>query len=284
MTKYHIHLVSDSTGETLKSVSGATLAQFAESQKDCIEHLWALVRTPGQMERVIQAIAAARGMVMFTLVSEEMRDMLQEACRNLGVPYIAVLDPVLAALSAYLGEQAHGLPGKQHQLDAHYFARIEAMQFTMAHDDGQGVEDVDKADVVLVGVSRTSKTPTSIYLANRGLRTANVPLVAGLTVPPELETATRPLIVGLTTSPDRLIQVRRNRLQSMNQIGDTTYVDLETVKEEIANARRLFTRNSWPVIDVTRRSIEETAAAIYTLYQRRAESLRVEAAKGSEPL
>ncbi len=283
MNKYHIHLVSDSTGETLKSVAGATLAQFTESQKDCIEHLWALVRTPGQMERVIQAIAAARGLVMFTLVSEEMRDMLQEACRNLGVPYIAVLDPVLAALSAYLGEQAHGLPGKQHQLDANYFARIEAMQFTMAHDDGQGVEDVDKADVVLVGVSRTSKTPTSIYLANRGLRTANVPLVAGLAVPPQLETATRPLIVGLTTSPDRLIQVRRNRLQSMNENSDTTYVDLDTVKEEIAHARRLFTRNSWPVIDVTRRSIEETAAAIYTLYQRRAEGLRVEAGKGIDP-
>jgi regulator of PEP synthase PpsR (kinase-PPPase family) len=274
--KYHVHLVSDSTGETLKSMSSATLSQFPDSEADCIEHLWALVRTTGQMERVIQAIAAARGIVLFTLVAAEMRDMLQEGCRNLGVPCIPVLDPVLAALGAYLGEQAQGLPGKQHQLDAHYFARIEAMQFTMAHDDGQATEDVDKADVVLVGVSRTSKTPTSIYLANRGLRTANIPLIAGLTLPPELETATRPLIVGLTTSPDRLIQVRRNRLESMKVERNTAYVDIDAVKDELAHARRIFTKFGWPVIDVTRRSIEETAASIFNLYQRRAEQQRAE--------
>ena len=281
--KYHVHLVSDSTGETLKSMSNAALAQFPESHKDCIEHLWALVRTPGQMERVIQAIAAARGIVLFTLVNAEMRDMLQEGCRHLGVPSIAVLDPVLVALGAYLGEPAQGLPGKQHQLDAHYFARIEAMQFTMAHDDGQATEDLDKADVVLVGVSRTSKTPTSIYLANRGLRTANVPLVAGLPLPAELETATRPLIVGLTTSPDRLVQVRRNRLQSMNEERETSYVDLDVVKDEIAHARRIFSRFGWPVIDVTRRSIEETAASIFNLYQRRVEAQRLENGAGAAP-
>jgi regulator of PEP synthase PpsR (kinase-PPPase family) len=269
MNRFHIHLVSDSTGETLTAVAAACMVQFTESKDLRHEHLWALVRTPGQMERVIQGIAASRGMVLFTLVDNEMRDMLQEACRNLGIPCIAVLDPVLAALSAYLGEQAQGLPGRQHQLDSHYFARIEAMQFTMAHDDGIGVEDLDKSDVVLVGVSRTSKTPTSIYLANRGLRTANVPLAPGVPVPPELLVATKPLIVGLITSPDRLIQVRRNRLQSMNEERDTSYVDIETVQKEIADARKLFSRQGWPVIDVTRRSIEETAAAIFNLYSRR---------------
>ena len=272
MKRFHIHLVSDSTGETLTSVVNASMVQFAEGSSLCDQHLWALIRTPGQMERVIQAIAAARGMVLFTLVDSEMRDMLQIGCRDLGIPCIAVLDPILAALSAYLGEQAQGLPGRQHQLDAQYFARIEAMQFTMAHDDGQGTEDIEQADVVLVGVSRTSKTPTSIYLANRGLRTMNVPLAPGVPIPPQLGTAQHPLIVGLITSPDRLVQVRRNRLQSMNEDRDTPYVDIEAVKAEMVAARRLFGQHGWPVIDVTRRSIEETAAAIFTLYSRRREA------------
>lgn len=272
MKRFHIHLVSDSTGETLTSVVNASMVQFAEGSSLCDQHLWALIRTPGQMERVIQAIAAARGMVLFTLVDSEMRDMLQAGCRDLGIPCIAVLDPVLAALSAYLGEQAQGLPGRQHQLDAQYFARIEAMQFTMAHDDGQGTEDIEQADVVLVGVSRTSKTPTSIYLANRGLRTMNVPLAPGVPIPPELGTAQHPLIVGLITSPDRLVQVRRNRLQSMNEDRDTPYVDIEAVKAEMVAARRLFGQHNWPVIDVTRRSIEETAASIFNLYSRRREA------------
>ena len=269
MSALHLHLVSDSTGETLNQVAAAALAQFATAGRECNQHMHVLVRSEGQMERVIQHIAAHRGMVLFTLVSEEMRDMLGEGCRRMGVPCIAVLDPVLAALSAYFGEPASGLPGRQHQLDAQYFARIEAMQFTLAHDDGQGLDDLDKADIVLVGISRTSKTPTSIYLANRGLRTANVPLVPGLPVPEPLNHLKHPLVVGLVASHDRIVEVRRNRLQAINADDDTAYVDPDAVKKEMTEAKRLFAKHGWPSIDVTRRSIEETAAQIHSLYEKR---------------
>jgi hypothetical protein len=209
---------------------------------------------------------------MYTLINPVLRDRLESQCRELGMPCIAILDPVLASLRNYLGTHEHvDKPGIQHELGTEYFKRIEALTYTMAHDDGQNIGDLDKAEVVLVGVSRTSKTPTSIYLANRGIKAANVPIVPGSRLPWELETLERPLIVGLTVSPERLVQIRRNRLLSLNESAETDYVDLETVRAEMRAARRVFELHGWPVIDVTRRSIEETAAAILNLYHRHAD-------------
>lgn len=269
MTAFHLHLVSDSTGETLKSVARAAIVQFANAAAEQREHSWALVRTPGVMERVIQAIAATRGIVLYTVVDPELREMLVDSCRKIGVPCVAVLDPVIQALSLFLGQQAQGLPGRQHELDAEYFKRIDAMNYTLAHDDGQVPEDLDTADLILLGVSRTSKTPTSIYLANRGVKVVNIPVIPGVDLPPQLFDIRKPLVVGLTTNPERLIQIRMNRLASLNQNSETSYVDPDAVREEIIKARRLYNDNGWHVIDVSRRSIEETAAAILNLLSQR---------------
>ncbi|MBP7670390.1 pyruvate, water dikinase regulatory protein [Ferrovibrio sp. MS7] len=276
----HIHLVSDSTGETLKSVATAGLVQFQKSQEEVEIHSWSLVRTAAQMQRTVDAIAKTGGLVLFTLVDPQLRDALVKGCAKHRIGYIAVLDPVIHAMGKYFGEKARNLPGRQHELDAEYFARIDAMHFTIAHDDGQHTEDIDKADIVLVGVSRTSKTPTSIYLANRGYKTANVPIVPGLSLPGELHGSCQPFVVGLTTSPDRLVMVRRNRLIAMNQQAETDYVDIEQVRAEVAEARKICGKYNWPVIDVTRRSIEETAAAILNLYAKRQEQLKEQQSGG----
>jgi len=261
--RFHLHLVSDATGETINSVARACLVQFEGI--DPIEHAWTLIRTAGQMEKVLAAISANPGIVLFTIVNDDLRSQLREGCRKLQSPCIAVLEPVLGALAGFLGLQASGPPGGQHELDAEYFARIDAMTFALAHDDGQSARNYDEADVILVGVSRTSKTPTCIYLANRGIKAANVPIVPGCPVPPELMQARHPLVVGLTKDPGQLIQIRRNRLRLLAQDEQTDYVDPESVREEVAQARRLCAEHNWPVLDVTRRSIEETAAAIIQL-------------------
>jgi [pyruvate, water dikinase]-phosphate phosphotransferase / [pyruvate, water dikinase] kinase len=282
-TRPHIHLVSDATGETLKAVAKAALVQFQKSQDEVETHTWALVRKPLQMERVVEAIAAMGGLVVFTIVDQELREILVKGCAKAKLPIVPVLDPVIMAFGKYLGEKAVNLPGRQHELDAEYFHRIDAMHFTIAHDDGQHLEDLEKADIVLVGVSRTSKTPTSIYLANRGFKTANVPIVPGLAIPSEVEALKQPLVVGLTTSPDRLVSIRKNRLLSMNQTTETDYVDDDRVREELAIARKLCTKHNWPIIDVTRRSIEETAAAILNLQARRAEARKQQVLGLEEP-
>lgn len=265
--QFHLHLVSDATGETINSVARACVSQFDHVEP--VEHFWNLVRTARQLDMVIEGIRDNPGLVMFTLVDEGLRRRLQEVCRDLQVPCIPVLDPLINALAAYLGLESQRQPGRQHILDAEYFGRMDAMDFALAHDDGQAAWELHEADVILVGVSRTSKTPTCIYLANRGIKTANVPFVPGVPLPPELEQLSRPLIVGLTKDPDRLIQIRRNRLRLLNQADDTDYVDPEVVRAEVSEARRLYSRRGWPVIDVTRRSIEETAAEIMMLLARR---------------
>ncbi|MDO1559100.1 pyruvate, water dikinase regulatory protein [Brevundimonas sp. 2R-24] len=271
-TYFHVHLVSDSTGETLNAVGKAATARFESVIP--IEHIYALVRSPKQMERVLEQIAAAPGLVLHTLVDPDLRNMLIEGCRALNTPEIAALDPLIATLSRYLGASLTTRVGAQHALDHDYFNRISALDYAIAHDDGQGAPDLNKADVVLVGVSRTSKTPTCIYLAHRGVRAANVPLVPGHGTPPGLEGLTQPLIVGLTVSPDRLLQVRRNRLNVLGEVRDTNYVDEGVVRDEIIQAKRLFHRNGWPTIDVTRRSVEETAAAVINLLNERRERRR----------
>jgi len=257
---FHLHLVSDATGETINSVARACLAQF--DQVEPHEHAWTLIRTSKQLEKVLTGIEAHPGPVLFTMDNEKLRMELVAGCHRLQVPCIPVLDPVIMALASHLGMQAQGLPGRQHELDAEYFGRIDAMNFALSHDDGQSAQDYDLADVILVGVSRTSKTPTCIYLANRGIKAANVPIVPGCPVPPELLTARRPMVVGLTKDPAQLVQVRRNRLHLLSQAEDTDYVDPEVVRKEVAQARRLCAENNWTVLDVTRRSIEETAASI----------------------
>lgn len=265
MKTFHLHLVSDATGETVSSVARACLVQFENVQP--IQHLWWLVRTQGQVERVIAGIEANPGLVLFTIVDTGVRAVLEEACKHLHIPCIPVLDPVMVALAGFLEEEIHAQPGRQHVLDAEYFKRIDAMHFTLAHDDGQMVEDLEHSDIILVGVSRTSKTPTCMYLANRGIKASNVPLVPGVALPPQVIGAKHPLVVGLTKEPKSLSDIRRNRLKFLNQ-EETDYADVDKVREEVNNARRLFARHGWPVIDVTRRSIEEAAASILQLYAR----------------
>ncbi|MFA5989751.1 MAG: pyruvate, water dikinase regulatory protein [Sphingomonas sp.] len=269
MMRLHVHLLSDSTGETLENIAKAAIAQYDDVET--IRHFWPMVRTDAHLQRILAEIAQNPGLVLFTLVNQQTRAALESQCRALGLLAVAPLDPVTDALSSLLGQQAKARPGRQHVLDAAYFARVEAIHYTMAHDDGVGAEEWEEADIVLAGVSRSSKTPTSIYLANRGFKTANIPLVIEVPPPPSLFTLKHPLVVGLTTSVDRLVQVRRNRLLSLNQTPETDYVDQEAVNREVAYARRMFADNGWPVIDVTRRSIEETAAAITALVNERRE-------------
>jgi regulator of PEP synthase PpsR (kinase-PPPase family) len=260
MKRFHLHLVSDATGETINSIARAAISQFEDIE--VVEHFWSLVRGRQQIEKVLAAIEANPGVVVFTLVDAELREILETGCRRLNVPAVPVLEPVIAALSSYLGIESHGEPGRQHALDGEYFDRIDAMHFVLTHDDGQSLHNLENADVVLLGVSRTSKTPTCFYLANRGIKAGNVPLVPGSPIAPEVEGLDNPVIIGLTTTPERLIQVRRNRLRSMNHDQETDYVDLAMVREEVLAARRLFAKHEWPIIDVTRRSIEEVAAEI----------------------
>jgi [pyruvate, water dikinase]-phosphate phosphotransferase / [pyruvate, water dikinase] kinase len=270
MSRLHLHLLSDSTGETLEMIAKAALAQFDAAE--IIRHFWPMVRSQQHLERILADIQANPGLVLFTLVNPEIRQRLESQCETLGLPAVSALDAVTDAFEQALGQEAKGRPGRQHAMDAAYFARVEAIQFTIAHDDGVGWEDWEQADVVLAGVSRTSKTPTSIYLANRGYKTANIPIVIESPPPQALFGLRQPLVVGLTTAPERLIQVRRNRLLSLNQAPDTAYVEQDRVAREVQFARRMFADNGWPVIDVTRRSIEETAAAVINLLNERGES------------
>jgi [pyruvate, water dikinase]-phosphate phosphotransferase / [pyruvate, water dikinase] kinase len=266
MKSFHLHLVSDATGETINSVARACVSQFDGVKP--IEHFWNLVRTERQLDMVLEGIRENPGLVMFTLVNDALRQRLLAACLKYQSPCVPVLDPLIAALAAYLGAESQSKPGRQHALTPEYFGRISAMDFALGHDDGQLGSNLCDADVILVGVSRTSKTPTCIYLANRGVKAANIPFVPGCPLPEELNNLTRPLIVGLTKDPDRLIQIRRNRLKLLNQGMETSYTDPEKVRDELMEARRYYSRKGWPVIDVTRRSIEETAAEVMMMLSR----------------
>ncbi|WP_158916458.1 pyruvate, water dikinase regulatory protein [Caulobacter sp. S45] len=266
-TYFHVHLISDSTGETLNALTKAVCARFDNVLP--IEHIYPLIRSPRQLERILREVEAAPGVIVHTIVDREMRTELEEGCRRLESPCMAALDPMTAAFGRYLGASLTTRIGVQHALDNDYFNRIEALNYAIGHDDGQGGQDLQSADVVLVGVSRTSKTPTCIYLAHRGVRAANVPLVPGSPLPEKLFGLERALIVGLLVSPDRLIQIRRNRLLSLNEDRESSYVDVDAVREETVRARRLFEKQGWPVIDVTRRSVEETAASVINLLANR---------------
>jgi regulator of PEP synthase PpsR (kinase-PPPase family) len=261
---FHLHLVSDSTGETLITVAHAAAAQYTKVMP--VEHVHPLVRTTKQLDRVLVEIEESPGIVLYTLLQQNLVDRLEEKCRQLGLPCLSILGPVLHLFQAYLGAESTHKVGAQHTLNAEYFRRIDALNYTMLHDDGQMMDDLEEADVLLIGVSRTSKTPTSIYLANRGVKTANVPLVPGMPLAPAIERLQHPLIVGLYATPERVVQIRQNRLLGLRAHNDDDkYIDRQAVAEEIAASRRLCAKHDWPAIDVTRRSIEETAAAILAL-------------------
>jgi len=262
---FHLHMVSDSTGETLITVARAVAAQYANVTP--VEHVYPLVRSQKQLDRVLAEIEEAPGIVLFTLLEEDLVSRLENKCKEINIPSLSIIGPVMQLFHAYLGAATTGRVGAQHTLNAEYFKRIDALNYTMMHDDGQHVEGLEEADVVLVGVSRTSKTPTSIYLANRGIRTANVPLVPGVPIPPQLKTLKKPLVVSLHATPERLIQIRQNRLLSIGaHSANDIYTDKQSVTDEVAAARRLSARYGWALLDVTRRSIEETAAAVIKLY------------------
>jgi [pyruvate, water dikinase]-phosphate phosphotransferase / [pyruvate, water dikinase] kinase len=265
---FHLHLVSDATGETLITVARAAAAQYANVAP--VEHLYPMVRSKKQLEHVLTEISESPGLVLYTLLEEDLIQTLEGTCRDLGLPCMSVLGPILRLFQSYLGAETIHRAGAQHVLNAEYFQRIDALNFSMMHDDGQHVEGLEDADVVLVGVSRTSKTPTSIYLANRGIKTGNVPLVPGVALAPQVEKLARPLVVGLYASPERIVQIRENRLLGLRaHRDDDRYIDKAAVAEEVAFSRRLCAKRNWPSIDVTRRSIEETAAAVMRLLSER---------------
>lgn len=269
INRFHLHLVSDSTGETVSSIARAALVQFEGLDAD--EHMWTLVRTKTQMDKVLSGIREHPGPVMYTLVDNELRDELRRECSRLKQPCIGVLAEVVDKLSKYLGKETHARAGKQHELNEDYFDRVDAINFALAHDDGQAHWELEDADVVLVGPSRTSKSPTCMYLAYRGLKTANIPFVMDCPLPPILEDLKKPLVVGLTISVDRLQQIRRVRLQSLKQEEETSYTDDGHIQRELEESRKLFSKHRWPVIDVTKRSVEETAATIIQYHQKHKE-------------
>ena len=268
----NIHLVSDSTGETARSVASACLVQFGRIKT--AEHVWPMVRKPKQVKEILAGIKEKPGIVIYTLVNRDIQEMLEEGCEQLQTPCVAVLDPILEMMHTYIGAKMKARPGRQHEMDAEYFARIEAVHYVLSHDDGQMPDGLQNADVVLAGVSRTLKTPTCIYLANRGIKAANIPIMAGVPLPDDIYSDQAPLVVGLTKDPKRLVQIRRHRLKMLDRDQNTDYADIEAVSEEIRVARDIFKQNKWPIIDVTRRSVEEVAAEIMQLYAKRKEEAR----------
>ena len=271
-----IHLVSDSTGETVHQVARAALSQFPDVQIS--EHIWTLVRTPAHVETISSALTRNPGILLYSVVDPEIRRLIERLCSESNIPSLSVLDPLMDMLSSVLGYRQNTQPGGQHKLDKAYFERMAAVEFAVNHDDGLNMDRLKDAQILLVGVSRTSKTPTSMYLANRGYRVANYALVPNVDFPLHLlENTPNLFVVGLTTDAKRLSMVRRNRLQHMSDSQNDTYADLNNINDELKSARRLFSGQNWPVLDVSRRSIEETAAAILHLYvNKREEELNTE--------
>ncbi len=261
---FHLHLISDSTGETIIAAARAVSSQYRSTQPH--EHVYPLVRNMKQMENVVSALREEPGIVLFTIADPELSDFLEDQCKEFGIPCVSVLEPIFQTFQSYLGKPTKRIVGAQHALDTEYFRRIDALNFTLLHDDGVIPENVEEADLILLGISRTSKTPTSIYLANRGVKTANIPLVPGMQLPETVINAKNPLIVTLVATTDRIQQVRQNRLLELNASEhSSSYADRAAIADELAQARRMSQKHNWPLIDVTRKSIEETAAAIMAL-------------------
>ncbi|HJZ44243.1 MAG TPA: pyruvate, water dikinase regulatory protein [Hyphomicrobiaceae bacterium] len=267
---FHLHLISDATGETLTTMAKAAAVQYAQVRP--IEHVHPLVRTQKQLERVLKAVEQAPGIVLYTVVKKELIEEIERRCRELKVPSLHVLQPIMRIFESYLGAPQTPVVAGQHLVDADYFRRIDALNFAMHHDDGQLPQDLNAADIIILGISRTSKTPTSVYLAQRGYKTANLPLVPGIDLPEALIQPHTAFVVGLVAAPERIAEIRRNRVQLLADRNLDEYVDRTQIANEIAYSRRLCARHGWPVIDVTRRSIEETAATIIRLLHDREET------------
>ena len=267
---FHLHLVSDSTGETLTTIAKAAAVQYADAR--ALEHVYPLVRTKRQIDRVLQEVESAPGIVLYTIVNRELTQALERRCRELGLPCLYVLEPIMKLFESYLGTASTPIVAGQHVLDQEYFRRIDALNFTMMHDDGKLPADLNEADIILLGISRTSKTPTSIYLAQRGYKTTNLPLVPSIALPDSLTEPHSAFIVCLVAAPERIAEIRRNRVRLMSDRNLDTYVDVKEIQAEVTYSRRLAARHGWPVIDVTRRSVEETAATVIKMFHDREEA------------
>ena len=263
-TTLHIHLVSDSTGETVHQIARACIAQFPDVRT--IEHVWTLVRSLNHVDAVFTGLERNPGILLMSVVDSDLREEFERRCTEKHIPHVSVLDPVVDLLGQFLGQPSRNRPGGQRKLDTAYFDRMAAVDFAVSHDDGLNMGDLHDADILLVGVSRTSKTPTSMYLAHRGYKVANYALVPEVPFPQHYIDGLKLLIVGLTNDPKRLSVVRKTRQIAQSDEGNTSYTDLELISGEVRDARRLFARNQWPVIDITRRSVEETAAAVIQLH------------------
>jgi len=264
--KYNVYLVSDSTGETLDRIFLSLKSQFANFDYEKKEY--AFIRTEHQIDKIIKECKELdNAIILYTIVETKLAKYLASQSEQYSVPCFGVLGNLILSFSKLLNQKAIHKPSAQHVLDEDYYKRIEAIQFTMSHDDGKKVDDINAADVVLLGVSRTSKTPTSIYLANRGYKTANVPLVLDQKIPKDLYTNKTSCIVGLIADPERLSDIRRNRVAIMQDQNLKEYTDLASIQKEVDDSKKLFKKNSWPIIDVTRRSVEETAASILKIIE-----------------
>lgn len=259
----NLHLISDSTGETLSSVARAVLSQFENVESN--DFYWPLVRNKEQLDKVLESISQHPGVILYTILQDDLTQALKNHCYRLQVPCIPVLSRIITEFSNYLGMNMNPAIGRQHILDEEYFSKVEAINYTLSHDDGQSGWDLYDADIVIIGVSRTSKTPTSVYLSCRGYKTANIPFVTIDTIPESVHSLQKPFIVGLTINPEKLVQIRQSRLVSMGQDTKTDYIDMDSVKAEIAESRKLFAKLGCATIDVTNRSVEETSARIIQL-------------------
>ena len=264
---YQIYLISDSTGETLERIFLALKAQFKNIEYKI--HSYSFTRTENQILRILEdAQANDNSIILYTIVDNNLAKYLANTSNNKKIPCFGVLGNLILNFSKILNQKASHEPSGQHILNEEYYERIEAIQFTMNHDDGNSVNEIDKSDIILVGVSRTSKTPTSIYLANKGFKTSNIPLVNEQSLPNKLkENPQFTCVVGLSTEPERLADLRKNRMNSLKERENTKYTNLEDIKNEVLNAKKTFQKYKWPVIDVTRKSVEETAASIIKIHQ-----------------
>jgi [pyruvate, water dikinase]-phosphate phosphotransferase / [pyruvate, water dikinase] kinase len=267
MQHINLHLISDSTGETIGAISRAVLSQFPNIEAE--EFMWSLVRTKGQIEKIAQEIKKKPGIVLYTILDKKILKNLVECCKKNDIPCIAALDEVIKSFAEQLNQKISYQTGRQHILDDEYFKKIEAINYTINHDDGQKTHELNDADIVIVGPSRTSKSPTSIYLSYRGYRTANVPFVKDIPLPQQLFELTKPLVIGFVISTDRLINIRKNRLTSLKQATDNIYVDQNLVSQEIQAAKKIYQQNNWPIIDISSKSVEENAASIIQMYKNR---------------
>jgi [pyruvate, water dikinase]-phosphate phosphotransferase / [pyruvate, water dikinase] kinase len=264
--KYNVYLVSDSTGETLDRIFLSLKSQFANFEYEKKE--FAFVRTEQQIDKIIKECdQIENSLILYTIVETRLAKYISNKSDEHSVPCFGILGNLILSFSKLLNQKAIHKPSAQHVLDEEYYKRIEAIQFTMSHDDGKKVDDINSADVILLGVSRTSKTPTSIYLANRGYKTVNIPLVPDQKIPDGLFLNNKSCIVGLIADPERLADIRRNRVAIMKDNSLKEYTDLKFIREEVENSKKLFKKNNWPIIDVTRRSVEETAASILKIIE-----------------